>query len=95
MATLEGARALGMDKQIGSLLPGKAADCVAVKLDEWDLQPCYDPLSHLVYVAGREHVSHVWVAGMLRIRDKMPVNLDTHALLMKTQLWQNALSNQC
>lgn len=94
MATLEGARALGMDRHIGSLVPGKAADLVAVKLDEWDLQPCYDPLSHLVYVAGREQVSHVWVAGRLRINNKTPVDLDICALLMKTDLWQNALSNQ-
>ncbi len=95
MATLEGARALGMDQQIGSLVPGKAADLVAVKLDAWNLQPCYDPLSHLVYVAGREQVSHVWVAGVLRIRDKTPVDLDIPALLKNTKLWQNALSNQC
>jgi 5-methylthioadenosine/S-adenosylhomocysteine deaminase len=94
MATLEGARALGLEQQIGSLVPGKAADIVAVKLDEWDLQPCYDPLSHLVYVAGREQVSHVWVAGVLRIRDKTPVDLDIHKLLMGTKLWQNAMSNQ-
>jgi 5-methylthioadenosine/S-adenosylhomocysteine deaminase len=94
MATLEGARALGMDKQIGSLVPGKAADLMAVKLDEWNLQPCYDPVSHLVYAAGREQVSHVWVAGKLRIKDKIPVDMDIHALLMRARLWQNTLTNQ-
>jgi len=94
MATLEGARALGMENKIGSLLPGKAADLMAVRLDQWDLQPCYDPASHLVYTAGREQVSHVWVAGKLRIKDKIPVDFDTHALLKKACLWQNRLSNQ-
>jgi len=83
MATLEGARALGLDAEIGSLQPGKAADLCAVRLSDWELQPCYDPISHLVYVAGREQISHVWVAGKLRIRDSRPVDLDP--ALLKTQ----------
>jgi 5-methylthioadenosine/S-adenosylhomocysteine deaminase len=62
-ATLGGAQALGLDDRIGSLLPGKAADLCAVRLDEWLMQPCFDPASHLVYVAGREQVTHTWVAG--------------------------------
>lgn len=94
MATLDGARALGLDDQIGSLKPGKAADLLAVRLDAWDLQPCYSPASHLVYAAGREQVSHVWVAGMLRIEDKRPVDLDIQLLLMNTRMWQNALTNR-
>ncbi len=93
MATLAGARALGLDALTGSLVPGKAADCIAVRLDDWDLQPCYCPASHLVYAAGREHVSHVWVAGMLRIEDTRPVGLDTLELSMNTKLWHNRLSN--
>jgi 5-methylthioadenosine/S-adenosylhomocysteine deaminase len=92
MATLEGARALGLDRQIGSLLPGKSADLLAIQLDDWDLQPCYDPVSHLVYVAGREQVSHVWVAGMLRIENKNPVDSGIHSLLHKVKLWQNRLT---
>lgn len=94
MATLEGARALGLGETTGSLLPGKAADFVAVQLDDWDLQPCYDPASHLVYVAGREHVSHVWVNGSLRIENKNPVDLDIPGLLDRTHIWHNTLSNQ-
>jgi 5-methylthioadenosine/S-adenosylhomocysteine deaminase len=94
MATLEGARALGMDSKIGSLLPGKAADLFALRLSDWDLQPCYDPISHLVYVAGREQVTHVWVAGKLRIKDTIPVDSMIPALLHSTILWQNALSNK-
>lgn len=94
MATLEGARALGMDSKIGSLLPGKAADLFALRLSDWDLQPCYDPISHLVYVAGREQVTHVWVAGKLRIKDTIPVDSMIPALLHSTILWQNTLSNK-
>lgn len=94
MATLGGARALGLADRIGSLAVGKQADLTAVDLSDWALQPCYDPVSHLVYTAGREQVSHVWVAGRLRIRDKMPFDFDLHALLELAKLWQNSLSNQ-
>jgi 5-methylthioadenosine/S-adenosylhomocysteine deaminase len=94
MATLEGARALGLDGKIGSLLPGKEADLCALRLDDWDLQPCYDPISHLAYVAGREQITHVWVAGKLRIKDTIPVDSMIPALLHSTILWQNALSNK-
>lgn len=94
MATIKGAHALGLEDQIGSLRPGKAADLLAVRMDDWLLQPCFDPASHLVYAAGRESVSHVWVAGKLRIDDKRPVDLDIKALLHKLNVWQNMISNQ-
>jgi 5-methylthioadenosine/S-adenosylhomocysteine deaminase len=94
LATLGGARALGLADRIGSLVAGKQADLVAVDLADWPLQPCYDPVSHLVYVAGREQVSHVWVGGKLRIRDNMPCDFTPHALLELAKLWQNSLSNQ-
>jgi 5-methylthioadenosine/S-adenosylhomocysteine deaminase len=66
MATINGARALGLDDKIGSIEVGKMADLCAVKLSDIETQPCFDPMSHLVYVAGREHVSHVWVQGDLK-----------------------------
>jgi 5-methylthioadenosine/S-adenosylhomocysteine deaminase len=63
MATLNGARALGLQHMVGSLVPGKAADIVAVDFGVPELTPCYDPVSHLVYAAGSHNVSHVWVGG--------------------------------
>ncbi|MGZ9067032.1 MAG: TRZ/ATZ family hydrolase, partial [Burkholderiales bacterium] len=66
MATLAGAKALGLDAQIGSLAVGKRADITAIDLSNLEVAPCYDPVSDLVYAAGREHVSHVWVEGRLR-----------------------------
>ncbi|NWG30901.1 MAG: TRZ/ATZ family hydrolase [Rhodocyclaceae bacterium] len=89
MATLEGARALGLENEIGSLQPGKAADFCALRLDEWELQPCYDPVSHLVYAAGREQITHVWVRGRLRIKDTRPVGLDPAALVATARIWNN------
>jgi 5-methylthioadenosine/S-adenosylhomocysteine deaminase len=91
MATLEGARALGLDKHIGTLEKGKYADLQAVNLGDWMLQPCFDPASHLVYVTGREQISHVWVGGRLRIDDNKPCGLDLPALLSNVNMWHNSL----
>jgi len=92
MATLEGARALGLDREIGSLQPGKAADLTAVRLDDWIVQPCFAPVSHLIHVAGREAVSDVWVAGRRRIANGMAIGLDATELLEKTKMWHNTLT---
>ncbi len=94
MATIDGARALGLESKIGSLVPGKSADLFAVRLNAWELQPCFDPVSHLVYAAGREQVTHVWVAGRLRINDTFPVDCAVSGLLHSTNLWQNTLSKK-
>ncbi|MBI4984339.1 MAG: TRZ/ATZ family hydrolase [Rhodocyclales bacterium] len=94
MATLNGAAALGLDTRIGSLVPGKQADLCAVRLDDWLLQPCFDPASHLIYVAGREHVSHVWTDGTLRICDGKPLQIRPSELIAISQLWHNRLCAQ-
>jgi 5-methylthioadenosine/S-adenosylhomocysteine deaminase len=66
MATINGAKALGLDNKIGSIEVGKLADLCAVNLGNLETQPCFDPISHLVYAVGREHVSHTWVNGDLK-----------------------------
>jgi len=91
MATIEGAKALGLEAEIGSLEPGKAADICAIKLDDWALQPCFDPVSHLVYTAGRENVSHTWVGGRLRIAEGNPVDANPDDLLALAHLWHTRL----
>jgi len=91
-ATLHGARALGLEASIGSLAPGKCADLCAVAFDEPELAPCYDPVSHLVYSAGREHVSHVWVAGEPRVLEKKLVGFENRSLNNRVLLWQNKLA---
>ncbi|HUK03785.1 MAG TPA: TRZ/ATZ family hydrolase [Burkholderiales bacterium] len=90
-ATLGGAAALGLEARIGSIVAGKCADLVAVHLDAPELAPCYDPVSHLVYAAGREHVSDVWVAGQRLIEGKSPVNSALRGLDTRSKLWQNIL----
>lgn len=90
-ATLGGARALGLENLIGSLIPGKAADICAVRLDYPPLIPCYEPVSHLVYSAGREHVTHVWVDGTPLVREGRLVATDEVDLYRRIRLWQNKL----
>ena len=92
-ATLAGARALGIDAVAGSIVPGKSADLVAVEMRAPELEPCYDPLSHLVYAAGREHVTHVWVAGTLLVDDGSLVKTELRSLDTRIELWQNSLRN--
>jgi 5-methylthioadenosine/S-adenosylhomocysteine deaminase len=93
-ATLGGAVALGLEARTGSLIAGKAADLAAVRLAGPELSPCYDPLSHLVYAAGREHVTDVWVAGRHLMQDKILLNSALEGLDTRSKLWQNALSTR-
>ena len=81
MATLGGARALGMEDRIGSLEPGKRADLVVVGLNEPRLHPLYDPVSHLVYVAKGADVRHVVVEGRVIMRDRHVLTLDEKAVV--------------
>ena len=90
-ATLGGAQALGIGGTAGSIVPGKAADLVAVALRGPELAPCYDPVSHLVYAAGREHVTHVWVSGEARVVEGRLLPSAFSGLEKLAQLWQNAL----
>jgi 5-methylthioadenosine/S-adenosylhomocysteine deaminase len=91
MATVRAARALGLEDRIGTLAPGQCADRVAIDLDALDLAPCYDPLSHLVYAAGREHVSHVWVNGELLVEAGRLTRLDTRELAAKAAYWKDRI----
>ncbi len=90
-ATLAGARALGLDHEIGSLLPGKSADLCAVSLDDPLLAPCYAPESHMVYVANRENVSHVWVAGQMALENHALTGFLKKDLEKIASIWQTRI----
>jgi 5-methylthioadenosine/S-adenosylhomocysteine deaminase len=90
-ATLGGARALGLQDRIGSIVPGKLADLTAVNLSALALSPCYDPVSHLVYAAGREHVTDVWVGGRRRLADGNLAGLDETAIRSRAGQWQKKI----
>ena len=76
MATREGARALGLEAEIGSVEPGKRADLIVVGLDRPHLAPGSDPYSTLVYAARGTDVRHTVVDGEVLVRDSRPVRLD-------------------
>jgi len=94
MATLGGARALGLEGTIGSIEPGKQADLVAVNLDALELSPSYHLMSHLVYALGREHVSDVWVAGRQLLQDRRLTTLDEAELTARATYWQKRMVAQ-
>ena len=91
-ATLGGAMACGWDDTIGTLEPGKAADCIAVDLDHPATQPLYDPISQLVYCAGRDQVSHVWVNGQLLVENADWTRLDWSRLRSQAQEWARRIA---
>jgi 5-methylthioadenosine/S-adenosylhomocysteine deaminase len=91
MATISAAKAMGLDEKIGSIEIGKLADLTAVKLSESIINPCYDPISHLVYTCGREHVSHTWVAGELRYSSGLYANIEPLELKEIINTWQPKL----
>ena len=97
MATINGAKALGMEDKIGSIEIGKLADLTAVSMNDLTMQPSFDPISHLVYAAGREQVSHVWVSGDLKYHkpngnEGVFSNIEPQQLRNILSKWQNKLS---
>ncbi len=92
MATVNGAKALGMGDHIGSLEVGKAADITAIDLNRIETQPVYNPISQIVYAAGREQVTDVWVAGEQLLREGNLTTIDLTATLSATEAWQNKIS---
>jgi len=87
MATLGGARALGLGEEIGSLVAGKAADIAAIDLGQPQTQPVYDPVSQIVYAAGREQVSDVWVAGRRLVSNGRVNCLDIPEIVRNAARW--------
>ena len=92
MATINAARALGIDDRTGSLAAGKCADMAAVDLSAPELAPCYDPVSHLVYAAGREHVTHVWVNGEMLVADGRLTRLEAGEIGAKAAQWKKRIT---
>ncbi|HYW91912.1 MAG TPA: TRZ/ATZ family hydrolase [Gammaproteobacteria bacterium] len=87
MATLGGARALGLEAECGSLEPGKWADLAAVRLDTPDCQPVYNAVSQIVYAATRQHVTDVWVAGRQLYRDGSLIHMDVEEVAARARTW--------
>ena len=85
MATINGARALGLEREIGSLEPGKRADVITVSMAAARQTPMYDPLSHLVYVTRGDDVQMTVVNGRVLMRDRKVMVLDRAAVIAEAQ----------
>ncbi len=91
IATLGGARALGIDEITGSLKPGKAADIQAINFNTLSSQPVFDPISHLVYCAKSSQVSHVWVNGQCLLKEGKLTTLNEEKLINQAKNWANKI----
>lgn len=94
MATLAGARVLGLEESIGSLSPGKEADLIIVELMQPHLTPLYDPYSHLVYAAGAGDVRETMVHGRWLLQDRRLLTLDWRSIKERTQRWGRKIQPQ-
>jgi 5-methylthioadenosine/S-adenosylhomocysteine deaminase len=92
MATLNGARALGLADETGSLEVGKWADITAVDLETLETSPLYNPVSQLVYAASREQVTDVWVAGQHVLKDRELTHLESRKLIHRALDWQQRIT---
>lgn len=81
MATLDGARVLGLEDEIGSLAPGKRADIILVDLRKPHLTPMYNPYSHLVYAASGADVRTSIIDGKIVMRDRKVLTMDVEAAM--------------
>jgi 5-methylthioadenosine/S-adenosylhomocysteine deaminase len=91
MATINGAKALGIDDITGSLAIGKAADITAIDLSQLETRPLYNPVSQIVYAADRQQVTHVWCNGKALLKDRELQTLDMNKLLNNADSWQEKL----
>lgn len=91
MATINGARALGLGDLCGSLVKGKAADIVAINLETIETQPLYNPISQIVYAVSRHLVSDVWVAGEHLLKERVLTRMDEEQIISAAKEWQQRL----
>lgn len=94
MATLAGAKALGIDDTIGSLVVGKSADMIAVDLSAANTQPVYDVVSQLAYAVNSRQVTDVWVAGRALLREGALQTIDEPATLARAEQWRERIAQR-
>ncbi|MCP4187778.1 MAG: TRZ/ATZ family hydrolase [Gammaproteobacteria bacterium] len=93
MATINGARALGLGNDIGSIEAGKQADIIALDFTALNTQPTYDPVTQVVYACNSRQVSHVWIAGNCQLADFQLCNIDEDKIRHQTQSWRSKIAS--
>lgn len=91
MLTIQGARALGLEDQIGSIEIGKKADLIAIDLSDLNTTPVYDPISQIAYAANSRQVSHVWIDGINKLKQRHFVDMDIETIKNKAYDWRNKI----
>ncbi|MBT8434966.1 MAG: amidohydrolase family protein, partial [Gammaproteobacteria bacterium] len=94
LATINGARALGMADRIGSIEVGKCADLIAINLASLNTQPVYEPVAQIVYAAASRQVSHVWIDGVPQLRDFELCNLDSDEIIARASSWAGKIRSK-
>jgi 5-methylthioadenosine/S-adenosylhomocysteine deaminase len=92
MATINGAKALGLEQETGSLTIGKSADVIAIDLDQLETLPVFNPTSQIVYAASKQQVTDVWVAGKQLLKQRHLTTINIAALKQRIAVWQHRLS---
>ena len=92
MATINGARALGLDNRLGSLEVGKLADLIAVDMGNPETMPVYNPLSQLVYSSNGSQVTHSWINGNMVLENRRLTTINLQAVGQRIQQWQHRIA---
>ncbi|MDF1642978.1 MAG: TRZ/ATZ family hydrolase [Pseudomonadales bacterium] len=94
MATINGARAIGLEHKLGSIEAGKWADLIAINLDSVFQQPIYNPLSQLIYTNSASQLSHSWIGGKAVVEQSQLIGTDTTEIIHKAKQWRNKITNR-
>lgn len=93
MATINGAKALGLEHKTGSIEIGKCADLTAIDLGTIESEPLYNPTSQLVYTNAGNRVSHLWVNGNALMKNRQLQTLNENEVLTKARQWQRKIAS--
>ena len=94
MLTINAAQALGKSQQLGSIEVGKLADLSAIRLDSLQTTPIYDVVSHLIYAASSQQVSHVWVGGRMLLQNGQFLHLDVDDIIDRAKFWAEQIMDK-
>jgi len=93
LATINGARSLGLEDELGSIEPDKSADLICINLETPSQQPVLDPVSHLVYTCSRDQVTDVWVAGEHLVNGSRLQRMAVEPILLSARTWADRLKS--
>jgi len=94
MLTINAACALGESRRLGSIEAGKLADLCAIRMDSLQTTPMYDVVSHLIYAASSQQVSHVWVGGQMLLQDAQFLHMDVYDIIDRARHWADRIATE-